>query len=218
MENSFMIDSHFLNKQIAILKDIYKYYPTVHETFENNKDKIFYKHYPMIYETTYSDKDKLRMKKINSKKFHKNKLRKDIARILKGYAVIDWVEDSACCYEYRVLLHKNIDIMDDDIMLMEKLHGERNDLNIYISVLEPYYYLEVLKTTYTEKDSEWKFFTMKEYSIQYIELMNKIDRYFYKKGYRKLTDAETLIPVPDVETIYKDVNKVNVFHCLFMDL
>jgi len=184
--------------------------------------KSVYQYYPTIYETANKNKDRLRMKKINDKKFHKKNLYKRFKKILKGYTIIDWTDEEACCLEFKVLLHKNIDILDDDILLIEKLNGERNDLHIFISVLEPYYYLLLQKTKYARDTQVWEFFTIKncdEYTnILNKNILNKIDKFMTQKKYYRLTDVEVLMPVPDVETCYKEINMVHVFDCLFTDL
>ena len=50
------------------------------------------------------------------------------------------------------------------------------------------------------------------------ELMRKIDFFMVENGYMKLFDDDVLSLVPNVETVYKEVNTVNVFDCLFTDL
>ena len=59
---------------------------------------------------------------------------------------------------------------------------------------------------------------VKSYNKEYKELMRKIDFFMVENGYMKLFDDDVLSLVPNVETVYKEVNTVNVFDCLFTDL
>lgn len=172
----------------------------------------------MISEPSNSEKDNLRQKKISNKMIYKNEILKNIINIAKEYVVVDWTDNESCCYEFKILLHKNTDILDDDKKLMKYLEGERNDLRIFISVLEPYYYMFIEKTTYSEATDKWIFSIVKAYNKDYAELLKKINGFLSKNGYGKLFEIDVLMPVPNIETEYKEINKVNVFDCLFTDL
>lgn len=180
--------------------------------------KSIYKYYPTIFETSNSYKDKLRKMKINNKIDLEEKLFKDIERTAEKYAVIDWTDEEAVCYEFNILLHRGMPIFDNDKELLKKLNGVRNDLRLFISILEPYYYMFIDRTMYFESENKWEFTIVKSYNKEYKELMRKIDFFMVENGYMKLFDDDVLSLVPNVETVYKEVNTVNVFDCLFTDL
>ncbi len=177
-----------------------------------------YKYYPLVYEQSNTKKVKLRKKKIEQKVLYKKKLLTKIITIAKGYEVVDWTDSETCCYEFKILLHKYIDLMDDDKMLIKSLNGERKDLRIFISVLEPYYYMFIEKTSYFDSEDKWEFSTEKSNISEYEKLMGEIISYLSKKGYIGLSHSDVLMLVPEVETTYKEVDNVTVFDCLFTDL
>lgn len=187
-----------MNKD-SILKDIYKYYSIY---LENN-----------IYTTK---KESLRQNKINQKDIITGKIfYKDILNIALNYTIIDWTDYNSCCYEYKILLYKNQSILDDDIKLMKALKGVRKDLRIFISILEPYYYMFIEKTKYINK--KWTFEIIKNDDTDN-ELIEKIALYLSNKGYHQLSDKDVTIIVPNIQTDFKELNKANVFDCLFTDL
>lgn len=184
----------------TILKDIYKYYPINSE--ENNDTE-----------------KRLRQMKIKNKSdIQGKKISQDIANIAKGYKVVNWTDYESCCYEFKVLLAKNQLILDDDKELMKELNGVRKDLRIFISVLEPYYFMFVEETKYIEKKDKWTFNTMKTYSIEIENLLEKISSYLSEKGYVELSDDDVKMIVPGIQTDLKEFNKAQVFDCLFTDL
>lgn len=93
-----------------------------------------------IYEN-YSKEEENIQEEIRQEYF-KYKKNLDIAAISKGiidlckqYKVVDWIDEESCCYEFKILLHENQEILDDDIELIETLGGERNDLRIFLVYL-----------------------------------------------------------------------------------
>ena len=177
-----------------------------------------YKYYPLVHEKSCSNKVKMRKNKIDQKIIYKNELITRIITIAKGYKVVDWTDDEACCYEFRILLHKNTTLLDDDKMLIKNLNGERKDLRIFISVLEPYYYMFIEKTSYFESQDKWEFTTEETNVSEYEKLKEKIISYLCQNGYIGLSHSDVLMPVPKVETTYKENDNVTVFDCLFTDL
>lgn len=186
-----------------ILKSIYSYYPLLSD---NDGDAC-------------SKRENLEKQKVkNSKKFPKIPLLHDIENIFKEYSLVDWTDSESCCYEFKILLHKYQDIIDDDTILMNVLNGERFDLRIFISILEPYYYMFIERTNNTEANDTWGFSTVECFNKEIDRLLKSIEEYFSKQGYRKLSDEEAKTKVPDIETELKEVSEVNVFDCLFTDL
>lgn len=145
-------------------------------------------------------------------------LQHDIENLSKDYVLVDWTDNESCCYEFKILLHKNQEILDDDTILVKTLNGERSDLRIFVSILEPCYYMFIERTKYTDANDKWKFDTVKCLNQEITKLLKDIESYFCKKGYRKFFDDEVKEKVPDIETELKEVNEVIVFDCLFTDL
>lgn len=187
-------------KNEKLLQDVYKYY----STFTNHE--------------IYNKKKELRQKKIDVKEDAKIGFYKDVSEIARGYAILDWTDYESCCYEFKILLHKAQNLLDDDIELINVLKGVRNDLRIFISILEPYYYMFIEETKYLEHDRLWLFNKIDIYDKEIEILKNKLDTYFTKKKYIKLLDSDVKILVPNIQTEYKDLGTVNVFDCLFTDL
>lgn len=181
----------------VILNDIYRYY-SPNNNFKINKRKNLQK--------KIKNKDKIFEKTILS----------DISNIFNNYVVIDWTEKNSCCYEYKILLHENQPILDDDIELIKFLNGIRYDLWIFVSILAKYYYITAEETKYFEED-KWIFNNISIEDDKIKKLLTKIDSYFFNKGYLKLSDEEIKIPVPFIETELKDYDNVTVFDCLFTD-
>lgn len=182
-----------------LLQDVYKYYPAL------TNDKI-------------DEKKALRQKEIDIKEEAKIGFYKDVSEIARGYAILDWTDCDSCCYEFKILLHKNQNLLDDDTELINVLKGVRNDLRIFISILEPYYYIFIEETKYLEQDKIWLFNTIDIHDRENESLKNKLDTYFTNKRYTKLLDDDVKMLVPNIETEYKDLGTVNVFDCLFTDL
>lgn len=142
---------------------------------------------------------------------------KALTEFSENYTVIDWTNEESCCYEYKILMHKNQDLLDDDIVLLKALGGVRNDLYIFISALEPYYHIFAEETNYiTQEELSFKKIEINDPEIKI--LANKIDDYFSQIGYVKLSEEDVITPVPNVETELRELNKAIVFDCLFTDL
>lgn len=181
--------------------------------------KDIYKYYSINLEGTNDAKERLRQKKIKNKvSIEGKKLLQDIINIANGYEVVDWTEYESCCYEFKVLLARNQSILDDDKELIKVLNGVRKDLRIFVSVLEPYYFLFVEETEYIETKDKWIFKTIKNNSTEVEKLLKKISGYLVEKGYSELSEHEVKIFVPNIQTELKEFNKAQVFDCLFTDL
>lgn len=185
---------------------------------KENIFKYIYKYYSAYCNSLNVEKDIIRRERIINKGLYSPQILKGIRDIFRGYTVVDWTDDESCCFEFKVLLHKNVDILDDDKILIKKLKGERHDLRIFISALAPYFYMFVEKTMYLETDNRWEFSTIEKYDKEREELLIKTNNFLLEKGYYILKNADVLMLVPDIETEYKESGKVNVFDCLFTDL
>lgn len=151
-------------------------------------------------------------KKVNEK------FLKEITAKVNKYAIVDWTDFSSRCYELKILLHRNQEILDDDTALIHKLKGKRNDLRIFISALEPYFYLFVEETRYLELENKWVFNTIEEYDKETKEVLEKVRDYFIEESFEEIPKEYISLTVPGVETGLKEFNEANVFDCLFTDL
>jgi len=142
----------------------------------------------------------------------------DMVATVKEYAVVDWTDEDACCYEFKILLHKNQNILDDDRTLIEVLGGVRYDLRVFISVLEPYYYMFLEETRYREADNQWLFRTIKLSKQDVAKVIKEVDNCLLSKGYRKLSENDVKMVVPQIETELRELNEANIFDCLFTDV
>ncbi len=168
----------------------------------------------------YLEKQKMREQKIQEK--DGSEILKLLKNISKDYAVVDFTDEEACCYEYFILLHKNQDILDNDTELMKALNGLRYDLKIFISILDKYYYMFIEEITYDETNVLWSF-DIKNLDKRYINqdvdtLIKNIDTALRYRGYLKLYYEDVIRHISDIEVTYKEIQDVLVFDLLFTDL
>lgn len=142
----------------------------------------------------------------------------DISNVADVYEVVNWTSEESYCYEFKILLCENQEVLDDDIILMKKLNGVRMDLRIFISAIAPYYYMFTEETKYEEANNKWQFITIENLDKKTEELMKKLDFYINKRNYEKLTSAIAKTIVPGIETEIKELGKATVFDCLFTDM
>ena len=105
-------------------------------------------------------------------------IEKSLKKIFSQYAVINWTYmEEYPDIEYHILLHKNQDILDDDIRLLERLNGERRDLFLYISIIGKYYFFTINKT---EKKNEKHIFSFDElHSYEEQERIAELEDFFF---------------------------------------
>ena len=186
---------------------------------------IIYSYYPK--DVSFNDiKYKLSVQYCNSMKKKSEHttntlIKKDIystlINALKGYEIIDWTDlSSSFCYEFRILLHKNVKILDDDIKLIKMLKGKRLDILLYVSILSNYFYFDINETKYI--NNKWEFRYINKLPIEIEYLTSIINQCLISLGYYGLTSDIVHTYVDHIETEYKDKGKVTVFDCLFTDL
>lgn len=142
-----------------------------------------------------------------------------IKRIFEKFEVVNWTDmESFNCYEYRVLLHPNQSILDDDTELMKVLGGKRMDLFLFVSVLGKYYYLFVNETIYNQVSSEWTFKKIFDYPEKLKGEIEELQKFFNREGYYGISNHIAHEVVDDVETELIEKGKVKIFNCLFTDI
>ncbi|MDQ7095868.1 hypothetical protein REC12_19935 [Desulfosporosinus sp. PR] len=142
-----------------------------------------------------------------------------LKNVLLEYAIANWtsLQDSNC-FEFKVLLHDNQPILDDDVQLMRLLGGTRTDLRIFISILAKYYYFFIEETHYDVTSQRWSFKTLNEFSIEIENSIARLQNLMNLEGYIELSTEIINTIVEGVETELIEQGNVKVFHCLFTDL
>ena len=191
-----------------ILDEIYEYYPK-NVSFDTEKYKN---------SNEYLNQLKKRKKAYRNLEY-KYCIENNLRTVFKDYVVSDWTDlKNYNCYEYRILLYKNQLILDDNIELMSALNNERLDLFIFISVLEKYYYIQINKTEYKQKNNKWIFEVLKKYPENLKKEMLELKKGLFLEGYIELDDDIVRGEVPHIETELKNMGDARIFDCLFTDI
>lgn len=142
-----------------------------------------------------------------------------IERSAAWVEVIDYTDDEgdACCVGYIVLLHPDQPLLDDDEELLEALHGTRYDLEIYCSMLSPFYYMECRRTTLTQLD-DGKRLTFARAASPCPAVPKKVAETLEEVGFSALSRPVILYPVPDLDVEFVPMGKTILFSCLFESL
>ncbi len=117
--------------------------------------------------------------------------------------------------ELRILLYPHVGFMDDDIELMSALHGEEDELVLYISLLGGYYFLQGQHTSYHNGKYG---FSDQVYNPNKFKVEAAVRTYLKQLGLQEIGEKEALQLVPDISTELKELGEVCVFDCLFNDL
>ena len=190
-----------------IMESIYTYYPK-NCSFEDKKYKATEEH--MRYETIL--KDTKWREKIS------NKIYKIIQSIFISNYITKWTNNEYPSIHYSVLLHKNQSILDDDEELLAILNGKRLDLELYVSLLDSYYYLYVIETLKASNKNEWKFNYYNADEFVGEEEMNLLTEKLLIEGFSKIDRNIVHKIVPYIETELHYAGEVKIFHCLFSDV
>ena len=191
-----------------ILNQIYKYYPkNVSFNSKEYQNSPEYQRQMQKRKTAYNDLK------------YKQYLEKKLEKIFKGFAVRDWTDlESYNCYEYRILLHKNQEICDDDTDLIICLGNERSDIFLFISILEKYYYLTINKTKYTPLNKKWNFENTDEDTEYFENEVKNLRNFLQDENYTELSGKTAKTIIDNIETELKEAGDTKVFDCLFTDL
>ena len=150
---------------------------------------------------------------------HSYQINEILSRIFDNYEVINWTDfGSSNGYEYRILLHQNQLILDDDILLINSLGGKRLDLFLFISILDNYYYFFVNETILDNHTNKWEFRDVSNYSTEIQNVIGEMQSVLSQNGYIEITSELANTIIEDVETELKGKGKARIFDCLFTDL
>jgi hypothetical protein len=186
----------------------------------NDLISIIYKYYPkgLRYgsnEYLNSQEYLNRISKYKSSVYLEDDFYNMIKDNLKEYYVKSWTDmEDFKCFEYRILLHEQQPIMDDDVELIQSLGGERRDLFIFVSALTKKYFYFINISKYNSLN-KWTFSSTYESDIS---IISKIDNLFKERGYSSLDEQEISYKIDDVETEFCNIGEVDVFTCLFTDV
>lgn len=176
-------------------------------------------YYDLEYERSLQYKRllKLRLHHKNNSEIYK-RIYEMLCDIFKGYKILNWTDlDSYNCYEFRILLHKNQPILDDDIDLVEMLGGKRLDLHLHISILEKCYFYYINETKYDSLTKEWSFRDSYKFDAFY-DVLKKLEYDFKLHGYKKVSYEVANSLVSDVEMELIEKGEVKVFNCMFTEI
>lgn len=195
-----MSDKDILKEALACA---YEYWPRVNDSLEVVREKDVRRR-QMVQEGTAG---------------WRCRLYEALKEALPGFEVIDYTDDEgdACCVGYIVLLHPDQPLLDDDEELLEALHGTRYDLEIYCSMLSPFYYMECRRTTLTQLD-DGKRLTFARAASPCPAVPKKVAETLEEVGFSALSRPVILHPVPDLDVEFVPMGKTILFSCLFESL
>lgn len=194
----------------------------MHGELLNKALKCAYEYWPVIgapAEQTALLAEKRKEKVREGVKLWRAKLFAMIGNALPSFELIDRSDDEgdSCCVWYSLLLHENHPLMDDDEDLLNSLGGIRYDLNIYCSMLAPFYFIECVRTRLESlQDGERWDFARVPNSIPHVEQI--VSKILQGEGFIKLTRRIVTYPVPDLQMPFTDPSDAILFGGLFEDL
>lgn len=149
-----------------------------------------------------------------------------LREIFKDYAFTNYVDwNDFKCIEFKINMHKNVPLLDDDIELIKFLGGKQRELYIFISILAKYYYFSFGETYYDESKvlpedflSGWEFCDdLNPNSKEEEDLLLKLDFLMKSMGYKIMSNELANFHLDDIETEFNEFGKVNIFDCIFTD-
>ncbi|WP_028778563.1 hypothetical protein [Shimazuella kribbensis] len=192
--------------ELAKIKNIiYQYFP---------QNKVFLE--PSYQESIEHQKLLLLKKRTRKLNFERMKLKQVLQNEFVEYEILDCSNlPEQNCFEFKILLHPNQSVLDDDVELMSKLGGLRRDIYQFTSILGKYCYFFIQETSIDKISGEWSF--------RNIDLKNGPDvrrlmGILELEGYKSLSDKIADRMIDNVETELKSSGEAKVFHLLFTDL
>ena len=144
-------------------------------------------------------------------------IEKNLKKIFSPYAVINWTYlEEYPDVEYHILLHKNQDIMDDDICLLEKLNWERRDFFLYISIIGKYYFYFIKKMKLVREKYHFSFDQL--HNIEEKARVKSLEKLFSNEGYTFIDKNTANYIIENIETELSPMGTTTIFKCLFNDL
>ena len=197
-----------MNDMEELKKIIYSFYPK-NVNYCSNKYEISYE---------YLQRKKIIWDKFNNIEF-KLYIKKSLDAIFSRYKVVDWIDqEEPKCFEYRILLHRDQDLLDDDIILISELGGRRVDLYLFISSIGEYYYYFLKETIYNLETNKWSFSTFLCKDDKVNRSIKQLKKFLVSNKYKEISSNIINYTINDVETEFKSIGQATIFDCLFTDL
>lgn len=133
------------------------------------------------------------------------------------YPLINWINlEDYPDIEYKILLHKHQDILDNDELLLKQLKGVRRDIYLWISIIGKYYHYNIEKMI---KRAEKYYFCYDALCGEdEIAMIQRLEQFFAQEGYAKLPEEAANYILEDIEIELSVRGETTIFKCLFNDL
>lgn len=160
------------------------------------------------------DEKRIEVGEANKKKYF-NKLFNGIKKAAQGYHVKDFTDEEFPGLAFKVLLHENQDILDDDRELIEALGGTKYELEVYVSMISPFFCMYVNRTDYQkENDVEiWSFSVTHDFPN--IAVVERVKDYLLSQNKKEISLLNALVLVDERDVPYTKEEKATIFDCLF---
>lgn len=140
-----------------------------------------------------------------------------LERISYPYPLINWINlEDYPDIEYKILLHKHQDILDDDDLLLTHLKGVRRDVFLWISIIGKYYYYSIEKMKKRSDQYYFCYDTLRE--TDEIAMIQRLEQFLTQEGYAKVPEDAANYILEDIETELSVRGETTIFKCLFNDL
>lgn len=160
------------------------------------------------------DEKRIELGEANKKKYF-NKLFNGIKKAAQGYHVKDFTDEEFPGLAFKVLLHENQDILDDDRELIEALGGTKYEIEVYVSMISPFFCMYVNRTDYQkENDVEiWSFSVTHDFPN--IAVVERVKDYLLSQNKKEISLLNALVLVDERDVPYTKEEKATIFDCLF---
>lgn len=150
----------------------------------------------------------------------RNKVNKKVYEIMQ-YVFPDnyikkWKNTDYPSVHFSVLLHKNQPILDDDKELLAVLNGRRLDLEVYVSLLDNFYYIYIIETQKQFNSNKWEFHCYDAEEFVNEEEMKILIKKLSLAGLSKIDKSIAHKIVPDIETELHYEGEVKFFTAYFL--
>jgi hypothetical protein len=140
-----------------------------------------------------------------------------LEQISYPYPLINWINlEEYPDIEYKILLHKNQDILDNSDLLLTQLKGVRRDIFLWVSIIGKYYYYSIEKMI--KKSDKYYFCYDVLHEEEEVKMTHRLEQFFMHKGYAKLPEDAANYIIEDIETELSVRGETTIFKCLFNDL
>lgn len=160
------------------------------------------------------DRKRIELGERNKNKYF-DKLFQGLKEVAKGYHVRDFTDEEFPGLTFIVLLHKDQDILDSDRELLKALGGTKYELEVYVSMISPFFCMCVNRTDYQkENDVEiWSFSVTHDFPN--IAVVERVKDYLLSQNKKEISLLNALVLVDERDVPYTKEEKATIFDCLF---